>query len=121
VLVTGATGHVGGAVARQLYEQGHSVRALLRDPSGAASLPVDIELAVGDLDDPGSVSKAVTGAEAIFLMHVGTGTELALDLGAKVGANMHRHGAGLGHVQPPFLQADATPCDTAPRPASGWR
>jgi len=74
-LVTGATGHVGGAVARQLHEQGHSVRALVRDPSRAASLPAGIELAVGDLDDPASVSKAVTGAEAIFLMQVGTGTE----------------------------------------------
>jgi len=75
MLVTGVTGGVGGVVAQQLYEQGHSVRALVRDPSGAASLPAAIELAVGDLDDPGSVSKAVTGAEAVFLMHVGTGTE----------------------------------------------
>jgi uncharacterized protein YbjT (DUF2867 family) len=62
-LVTGATGHVGGAVARQLHERGHGVRALVRDPSGAASLPAGIELAAGDLDDPGSVSKAVAGAE----------------------------------------------------------
>jgi NAD(P)-dependent dehydrogenase (short-subunit alcohol dehydrogenase family) len=74
-LVTGATGHVGGPVARQLHEQGHSVRALMRGRSGAASLPAGIELAVGDLDDPDSVSKAVQGVEAIFLMHVGTGTE----------------------------------------------
>jgi uncharacterized protein YbjT (DUF2867 family) len=44
-------------------------------PRGAASLPAGIELAAGDLDDPASVAKAVTGAEAIFLMHVGTGTE----------------------------------------------
>ena len=73
-LVTGATGHVGGPVARQLHEQGHRVRALVRDPSRAAGLPAGIELAAGDLDDPASVAKAVTGAEAIFLMHVGTGT-----------------------------------------------
>jgi len=73
-LVTGATGHVGGAVARQLHEQGHSVRALVRGPSEAASLPAGIELAAGDLDDPGSVSQAVAGVEAIFLMHVETGT-----------------------------------------------
>jgi uncharacterized protein YbjT (DUF2867 family) len=74
-LVTGATGHVGGAVARQLQEQGRGVRALVRDPSGAASLPAGVELAVGDLDDPDGVSKAVAGVGAIFLMHVGTGTE----------------------------------------------
>jgi uncharacterized protein YbjT (DUF2867 family) len=74
-LVTGATGNVGGPVARQLHEQGHSVRALVRDPSRAASLPAVIEFAVGDLDDPESVSKAVAGVEAIFLMQVGGGTE----------------------------------------------
>jgi uncharacterized protein YbjT (DUF2867 family) len=74
-LVPGATGNVGGPVARQLHEQGHSVRALVRDPSRAASLPAVIEFAVGDLDDPESVSKAVAGVEAIFLMQVGGGTE----------------------------------------------
>jgi uncharacterized protein YbjT (DUF2867 family) len=74
-LVTGATGNVGGPVARQLHEQGHSVRALVRDPSRAASLPAVIEFAVGDLDDPESVSKAVAGVEAIFLMQVGGGIE----------------------------------------------
>ena len=74
-LVTGATGNVGGPVARQLQEQGHGVRAFVRDPSRAGSLSAGIELAVGDLDDPGSVSKAVAGVEAIFLMQVGGGTE----------------------------------------------
>jgi uncharacterized protein YbjT (DUF2867 family) len=38
-----------------------------------AGLPTGIELAAGDLDDPHSVSKAVAGVEAIFLMQVGTG------------------------------------------------
>jgi uncharacterized protein YbjT (DUF2867 family) len=74
-LVTGATGHVGGPVARQLHEQGYDVRAFVRDPSRAASLPAGIELVAGDLDDPESVSKAVEGVEAIFLMQVGGGTE----------------------------------------------
>jgi uncharacterized protein YbjT (DUF2867 family) len=73
-LVTGATGHVGDAVARQLHEQGHGVRAPVRDPSRAATLPAGIELAAGDLDDPDGVSKAVAGVEAIFLMQVGIGT-----------------------------------------------
>jgi uncharacterized protein YbjT (DUF2867 family) len=47
----------------------------VRDPARAAGLPTGVELAVGDLDDPESVSKAVQGAEAIFLMQVGGGTE----------------------------------------------
>lgn len=74
-LVTGATGNVGSSVARQLREQDHGVRALVRDPARAASLPVGIELVTGDLDDPRSLSKAVQGIEAIFLMQVGSGTE----------------------------------------------
>ena len=51
------------------------MRALVRDPARAASLPAGIELATGDLDNPESVAKAVTGVEAIFLMQVGVGTE----------------------------------------------
>ena len=81
-LVTGATGHVGGPVARQLHEQGHRVRALVRDPSRAAGLPAGIELAAGDLNDPATVAKAVTGAEAIFLMQLGTETEQTTTMAA---------------------------------------
>jgi uncharacterized protein YbjT (DUF2867 family) len=81
-LVTGATGHVGDAVARQLHDQGHTVRALVRDPSRAASLPAGIDLATGDLDDPATVAQAVKGTEAIFLMQVGSGTGQAQTMAA---------------------------------------
>ncbi|GAA1841589.1 NAD(P)H-binding protein [Actinomadura bangladeshensis] len=74
-LVIGATGNIGGPVARQLHQQGHEVRALVRDPARAAGLPEGIERALGDLDDPQSVAKAVQDVEAIFLMQVGGGTE----------------------------------------------
>jgi uncharacterized protein YbjT (DUF2867 family) len=74
-LITGATGNVGGPLARQLHAQGHAVRALVRDPARAAGLPAGIELAVGDLDNPESVAKAITGVEAIYLMQVGPSTE----------------------------------------------
>ncbi|WP_200825444.1 NAD(P)H-binding protein [Kibdelosporangium aridum] len=74
-LVTGATGNVGGPVARQLHDQGHTVRALVRDPSRAAKLPAGIERVVGDLDDAEAVAKAARDVDAIFLMQVGSGTE----------------------------------------------
>ena len=53
ILVTGATGHQGGAVARSLLEAGWNVRALVRDPSkpsAGALKSLGIEVQKGDLD-----------------------------------------------------------------------
>ena len=66
-LVTGATGKVGGAVARALAARGDSVRALVRDPERAARLlPVEVELVRGDVTEPASVADAVAGCELVF-------------------------------------------------------
>jgi uncharacterized protein YbjT (DUF2867 family) len=55
VLVTGATGSVGSAVVRELGERRVGVRAFVRDPDRAAAiLGDDVELAVGDFDEPAS-------------------------------------------------------------------
>jgi dihydroflavonol-4-reductase len=69
-LVTGASGFIGGAVARALLRRGAHVRVLLRAgtaPNGPA--PADVEIARGDLRDAQAVSAAVRGCDAIF--HVG--------------------------------------------------
>jgi dihydroflavonol-4-reductase len=67
VLVTGATGKVGNAVARRLTERGDEVVALVRDASRAREvLPKGIELASGDVTDLASVRAAAEGAEAAF-------------------------------------------------------
>ncbi|WP_216892947.1 SDR family oxidoreductase [Nocardia alni] len=79
-LITGATGNVGGPLARQLHDEGYPVRALVRDPSRAVGLPAGIELAIGDLNSPESVSKAVRGVEAIFLMQTGAGIEQTMTM-----------------------------------------
>jgi len=76
-LITGATGNVGGPLARRLHEQGHPVRVVVRSLARAAGLPAGIERVVGDLDQPDDVAKAVAGVDAIFLMAVGGGTEQA--------------------------------------------
>ena len=50
--MTGATGFVGGALARLLRDEGHEVRALVRDPARASDLAaLGVELVPGDLDD----------------------------------------------------------------------
>lgn len=69
ILVTGATGRQGGAVARQLFFDGFRVRAFVRDPFSEAALALQdrgVELAVGDLDDPGSIDAAMAGAYGVF-------------------------------------------------------
>ena len=67
VLVTGATGKVGYAIANALLERGDQVRALVRDPKRAASiLPAGIEPISGDVTDAGSLAKTVEGCELVF-------------------------------------------------------
>jgi nucleoside-diphosphate-sugar epimerase len=67
VLVTGATGKVGGATARALLDRGDEVRALVRDPARAADLlPTGVELVAGDVTDPDSLAPAAAGCELVF-------------------------------------------------------
>lgn len=66
-LITGATGNVGGKLVHLLHEQGHAVRALVRDPA-RAHFPDDVEVAVGDLDDAASIDAAAEGVDAVFHM-----------------------------------------------------
>jgi uncharacterized protein YbjT (DUF2867 family) len=73
-LITGATGNIGQPLVEQLHEQGHDVRALVRDASRADLLPDGIDIAVGDLDDADSVAAALRGIDSVFLLHVGAGT-----------------------------------------------
>jgi dihydroflavonol-4-reductase len=67
VLVTGATGKVGHAIASHLLERGERVRALVRDPKRAASiLPAGVEPIPGDATDADSLAAAVEGCELVF-------------------------------------------------------
>jgi uncharacterized protein YbjT (DUF2867 family) len=71
VLVAGATGRQGGAVARLLLEKGHRVRALTRRPGSQAAAALHVlgaELFEADLDDGPSVQAAAEGADAFFLV-----------------------------------------------------
>jgi len=69
ILVTGATGQQGGAVARALLAGGHKVRAMTRKPDGEAARALagkGAEVVRGDLDDPASLEKALAGAWGVF-------------------------------------------------------
>jgi uncharacterized protein YbjT (DUF2867 family) len=70
ILVTGASGNVGGEVFRQLAAEGAPVRAVARRPDSVA-LPDGsdkVEVVAGDLSQPGSLDVALAGVEAVFLL-----------------------------------------------------
>jgi len=67
ILVTGATGNVGGKVVSELVAAGAPVRALARDP-GRTSFPAEVEVVEGDLGDPPSLAPALEGIERAFLL-----------------------------------------------------
>jgi len=66
ILVTGATGNVGGEVVAAALAAGAPVRALVRDDSSRP--PAGAERAVGDLNQPDSLTGALAGADGLFLM-----------------------------------------------------
>ncbi|HKU42793.1 MAG TPA: NAD(P)H-binding protein [Polyangiales bacterium] len=66
-LITGATGHVGSELIRQLAPSNTPLRALTRRPS-ALQLPPGVEVAGGDFEDEASLDAALRGVERVFLM-----------------------------------------------------
>jgi uncharacterized protein YbjT (DUF2867 family) len=69
ILVTGATGQQGGAVARELLKSGHSVRVMTRNPDSEkarALAEMGATVIQGDLDDAASLERAVTGVWGTF-------------------------------------------------------
>ncbi len=69
ILVTGATGTQGGAVARELLKRGYPVRALTRNPEQPAATALaaqGAEVVQGNFDDPASLAAAMAGAWGVF-------------------------------------------------------
>ena len=58
ILITGATGNQGGAIARQLLSKGYRVRAMTRNPESEKSrslAALGAEVVQGEFDDPASL------------------------------------------------------------------
>lgn len=71
ILVAGATGTQGGAVARELLHRGYAVRGLTRNPASDRAQALEKAGAVmvkGDFGDPGSLAVAMKGVYGVFAM-----------------------------------------------------
>jgi dihydroflavonol-4-reductase len=67
IFLTGATGFLGSHVARVLAEQGANLRLLVRPASNLKNLEgLNAETATGDLRDPASLEKAMSGCDTVF-------------------------------------------------------
>jgi uncharacterized protein YbjT (DUF2867 family) len=87
ILVTGATGQQGGAVAWSLLGKGQKVRVLTRTPEKAKELASKgAEIVRGDFEDRESLKEAIHGADGVFLM--GTPFEKGPDAEAEQGKSI---------------------------------
>lgn len=70
VLVTGATGYVGGRLVPKLLERGHTVRVIARDRHRLDDVPWrgDVDIVEGDLLDAAAVATAVAGQEVVYYL-----------------------------------------------------
>lgn len=67
ILLTGATGFIGGHLAARLSQTGHKMRCLVRDPGRAGGLAgMGAEVSPGDVTDKDSILKAMDGCDWVF-------------------------------------------------------
>jgi dihydroflavonol-4-reductase len=127
VLVTGATGFAGGALARRLASHNAPVRALVRNSANVAPLTeLGIEIVHGDLRDPASLRQAMCGVDVVY--HIAaiyrqqgvepqlfkainaTGVKNLLDAATDAGVSRFVHCSTVGvhgHVERPPAAEDA--------------
>jgi len=67
VLVTGATGHIGGEIVLQLRDTDCVIRAMSRSPR-SPDFPADVQLVHGDLSAPDTLDACLNGVDSVFLV-----------------------------------------------------
>jgi len=95
IVVTGASGHVGGLVARELAARGVPARLIVRDAARASELD-GAEVAVADYGDPASLDAALGAGDRVFMVSLHQGPERRVELHRSFVDAAAR--AGVGHV-----------------------
>ncbi len=91
VLVTGATGYIGGRLAPRLLEAGYRVRVLARSPDKLRDVPWadDVEIVRGDLDDAESLHEACRDIDVVYyLVHSMGGRDEFVDAEKRAAQNV---------------------------------
>jgi dihydroflavonol-4-reductase len=126
-LVTGGTGFIGAHVVRALLARGREVRCLVRAGSSLENLEgLPVEVVRGDLGDPASLVRAVSGVDVVY--HVAAdyrlwlrdpreiyrtnvdGTRALLQAAAEAGVSRFVHTSSVGALG---LTKDGSPADEA--------
>ena len=70
ILVTGATGYIGGRLVSRLLNEGHTVRVVVRTPEKLKDVPwaERVEIVQGDLQDPDTMEAACGGVDALYYL-----------------------------------------------------
>jgi uncharacterized protein YbjT (DUF2867 family) len=101
ILVTGATGYIGGRLVPRLLAEGHRVRVLVRDPARIEGRPwaSRVEAVAGDLENPASLARACEGMQAAYyLVHSMYGGPDFARRDREAAHNFARAAAGLERV-----------------------
>ncbi|WP_165069321.1 SDR family oxidoreductase [Marisediminicola senii] len=85
VLVTGATGYIGGRLVPRLLEAGFTVRVLVRNPAKMTDVPWadQVEVVVGDLENAESLVDAVRDVQVLYYLVHGMGVAGDFEKGEK--------------------------------------
>lgn len=121
ILVTGATGRQGGAVARALLARGAPVHALVRDAdaAGARALrELGATLVRGDLDDPASLRAACAGVRGVFSVQMPNLKHLEGDDERRQGRNLVEAAQATG--VPQFVHTSVSGAGEYQRRQPGW-
>lgn len=68
ILITGATGYIGGRLIPRLVEKGYDVRCMVRDVSRAEGRWKGTEVVYGDVHNHDSIKEALTGIDAAYYL-----------------------------------------------------